>query len=416
MEQEDSALHDRADADQHEVTGDPAVPLGKTPGRQGPAALPAKSAGREGISPAAPGAFSALLEGKETDVGIPASEPPSAQKVPEDQNLFAQWEVREREEQERELDELMRRKEGLVDRLMNAVFGRVAGAVIVLVLGGLLLFITTQAVTFYHQVSTMPLPLRVTGFVLLGALCFAMLWALGYLVTVWLRLRVSPRYAVKALDALRERESLRRLVNSRMVQAKRGLMEFLEDYPLDGQEDFKRLTALGLKEPQVQQLRHNRQWLRERESASVEGWIRDFDREFLGILDKAGKHRIERLAVRVGTLTAILPSGLPDTAAVLINTLQMGADLCTIYNLRMSRVAMVRVLLQSSFGVLAAGTLPQATEDAANILLGSAEGTLKHLKAFGARSAEGFANGMLFWRLGTVMLSRLRPIWPPLKN
>ena len=367
-------------------------------------ALPPESPAPEiapGPSPRRPKAATELL-------GIPDDGPRDSDEVSAAENLF------EREEPltDKEFDEALLDATKGVD-LLGAVRRRLGAWPLLIFLScAIMLFLLSQMLTLANQLQNLPSPVRIGGFALLVLLVGGILWALWRLIMVFTRVRTTPRVHVEALRKLSARAELRRQANSRLQQAKSTLRGFLTEYPLDDRSKAVALLEKCLNEVDLRTLKANAQALLTEESATTEGWLEQFDRQFLSYLDTAARRCIGRYAKLVGLKTAALPSGL-DTPVVLLNAYLLAGDLCVVYNLRTTGTGTAAILARVLFNAFAASQASEWTESAADLLFEGGGVVAGAAKAVAARAAEGGANYFLFRRLGAAMVRYLRPIWPP---
>jgi len=343
-------------------------------------------------------------------LGIPNDPPADIQQVVPAQNLF------EREEPitDKEFDEALLGATRGIDML--GALRRKLGAwpLLVFISCAVILFLISQMLTFVNQLQTLPEPVRLGGYAVLTLLVVGIMWALWRLTKVFARVRTTPRVQVEALRKLSQRAELRRQANARLHQAKSTLLDFLAQYPLTDRSEAVILLGKCLNDADGRTFRANAQALLTEESSTTEGWLEQFDRQFLGYLDAAARNRISQYAKLVGVKTAALPSGL-DTPVVLLNAYLLAGDLCIIYNLRTTGTGTVAILARVLFNAFAASQASEWTQSAADLLFEGGGVVAGAAKAVASRAAEGGANYFLFRRLGAAMVRYLRPIWPPHK-
>ncbi len=289
-----------------------------------------------------------------------------------------------------------------------------AGPLLVLLVCLTMLFMLTQALSLVGKLQTLPVTAQYFGYTLLLVLVAGTLWALLRLARTFISMRTTPRIPVEALRILGERAELRQQASTRLHQARTTLHKFLADYPLEDKSLSIQMLSRRYNAAEMGAIKENAAILLNEEFATSEGWIEQFDRQFLSSLDGAARQCIRRYAVRVGIKTAALPSGF-DTAVILFNAYLMARDICVIYNLRTSGPGTAAILMRVIFNVFAAGQLPELTESAADTLFESGGVVAGVGRAVSARAAEGGVNSLLFMRLGAAMVRHLRPVWPPHK-
>jgi len=376
------------------IPGDPNA----APPRQDPGKESRKPVGRKG--PPAPD-INELL-------GIPDDAPEDTERVDARSDLFAAVASEEDEELDAALAEAARGFDWLV--AVRRLLG--AGPVLVLLICVILLFMFTQALTLVSQLQSMPEIAQYLGFGVLLVLLVGSMWALLRLARVFARLRTTPRIPVETLRRLGERAELRRQANARLHQARTTLRDFLAGYPLEGKTPATILLGRCHNEAEMRAIRENVGILLEGDTSTAEGWLEQFDRQFLSSIDSAARKCIRRYAVRVGIKTAALPAGF-DTPVILLNAYLMARDMCVLYNLRTSGPGTAAILLRVLFNAFAAGQVSELTESAAELFFEGGGVMAAVGKSISARATEGGVNSLLFLRLGAAMVRHLRPIWPP---
>ncbi len=343
-------------------------------------------------------------------LGIPDDAPAETQPVGPGESLFA----REQPVTDAQFDQALLQATAGSD-LLRSVHRRLGvWPVLVLLCCGALLFAFAHILSVANQLQGMPETVRLAGFVLLVLLAGGILWALWRLVRIFGRAKATPRFHVQALRQLVERAELRQQANERLHQAKATLQAFLAEYPLGEDSRAVALLSKGSSQEDLQTLRANAEALLHEEFATLDGWLEQFDRQFLHFVDAAARRRVGLYAKAVAIKTAALPSGL-DTPVVLLNAYLLAGDLCTLYNLRTTGAGTAAVLARVLLNAFAASQAGEWTESAAELFFEGGGVLAGAAKAVGARAAEGGANYFLFHRLGAAMVRYLRPVWPPLK-
>lgn len=291
---------------------------------------------------------------------------------------------------------------------------RVFVCLTVVVFGLALLFFASQALNVWGQVQSLPSLGRWFAYVSLTTITVAILVAMGYLIWQFMKLRETPSVSIMALKQLHERSATRVLAIQSSRKAAERLEQFLREYPLEA-KDLPQLKKLGF-ETEIEVLQQTREQL----LASAQGGSRLFVTEvndyFLSKIDEVAKRRIHDYAQRVGTKTAIAPSGVLDSGIVIVHSYLLIGDLCRIYNVRATKGSILYILGLSLINMIAASGMEDATESAASVLT---QGTsLLHgipfageaIKGLTARATEGAANLLLLRKLGYATLRQLRPI------
>ena len=292
-------------------------------------------------------------------------------------------------------------------------YGSVA-ALLVMGIGLMLLFLTSQLALTMSVLNTLPAPARWIGWTAVAAISLAVLVATGYLIWRYVKLRQSPNVSLEALAELHDRARTRAAAREQTTSALRLLKRFLDEYPLD-EKNRRHLEQLGFTGEELAQLISQHEWLTAGAKGSDTMWLRDVDQRFLGVLDEVAQRRIWRHARHVGMKTAVAPTGFVDSCIALISMYTLVGDLCAIYNVRANSWSTALILVRSFINGLAAGQMEKLTGDLGdqiseylNDSLGAAVSKVAGWTT--SRGAEGAANAMLLLRLGNATLRALRPI------
>ena len=132
--------------------------------------------------------------------------------------------------------------------------------------------------------------------------------------------------------------------------------------------------------------------------------LRLFARTVLAPLDRQGRRLVIRGARDIGTLTALSPLGLLDSAIVLWRTLTMLRAIARLYGVRPGTVASIRLLRRTLAHVLAAG-VGELVSDAAVETAGASL-----LSVISSRIGQGAVHGLLAARLGLAAVQICRPL------
>lgn len=284
--------------------------------------------------------------------------------------------------------------------------------------GTLLLILGSQLASFAVALRALPLLVQVAGGAIASGLLVLVGFGLFVLIREFLRLRQSPRVALRQLA---ERAATREAGDSRIHDAARDMKTFLEDHVQNVSRAS--LLRLGMTDEEWQELEENRERLRRAASEletltseSLQAWLDDIDHEFLTVLDRVADRRIFHAAKRTGLSAALTPTGLLDTALVAAASVTLVRDLCRLYNLRTDRWGTFVVLAHMAGNLVIAGRNETWAEDATEGVVDWLQGTVGSaaggffLKFAGARTAEGISHYLLLRRLGRVTRRALRPI------
>jgi len=257
------------------------------------------------------------------------------------------------------------------------------------------------------------------GYVGLGILAAAVVYAVLRLVWLYFRLRRNKQLRLKGLEELEKRTKLRWLVNAKLHEAKTQLVTYLIEFPLMERRERKQLLKLGLTEDTLEELAQVRERLLDANRwPSDDIWFVEFRDAFQSKLDAAGSARVKYWARRTAIGTAVSPNTLTDTLMTLYFSFTMLADLCQIYNLRAGRLATAIMLARVFFNAYLAGQMQEMehmTADQIQNLLAphvpASELLLaKVLGKMGAKAGTGVVNYFLLNRLGKYGCRMLRPV------
>lgn len=295
----------------------------------------------------------------------------------------------------------------------------------------LALFVFSQTFQILAVVASQPRPLQLLAYAGLFVV-FAILTGFSVrLVILFLRLRVNQQISAAQLQELSRRAELRDLVQRDKAKAKANLETYLRSYPFDQFSMPVTPGAFRLDKATTERLRDARDYLLDQERFSdYDGWLRDFRTRFQDVLEGAADKVVQDWMKMVGLKTAISLSALIDSFVVLYCSYGMIGDLCRLYNLRMTRPGIIRLMAFSLCNAYAAGQIEDhadvLAETSANFTSGLAEklgvnfheilGAVPYagdaLKAAGKIAADGLANALLMRKLGRTTIALLRPITP----
>ncbi len=287
----------------------------------------------------------------------------------------------------------------------------------------LLLFVLAQAAALAERLAAAPPWLRYPGLAAVGLLLVVVVLAAVRLAWLYLRVGHTGQVDVRALADLAERQTMRRLAQGRLAAAGARLRRYLEGYPVEGASAARGLMAAGFAGGEIERLRSHRRVLLDPDlDPGAETWLRDFEGSFQAVLDAAAQRRVREAARWVGVKTAVTPR-LVDTAIVLHAALRLVGDLCRIYQLRPGAMGTAVVLGRAFVLAYLSSHIQQASEDltrdaaaqgVGQLLEGLPEGVgqvgSRLAGVLAPKMAEGAANGILLWRLGTAAIRLLRPV------
>lgn len=234
--------------------------------------------------------------------------------------------------------------------LLNSTFVLMLAAII----GAVGLFIYAQALTIIAEIPQLPKWLQFASYALLIVLCGLVVSFGVRLITIYWRLRETRRIHLRGIDELNARSHLRRQISLEANLARAHLLDYIKSYP--GEE--KRLAELGFTGQQIESLRsHGIRLVDDAADLGAPAWIMEFKMGYQQVLDDAADACIKRHALRVGLKTAATPLPIADTLIVLYSSFALIGDLCSIYNLRLGRVATLVVTGWAAIQSMLAGRI-----------------------------------------------------------
>ncbi len=284
-----------------------------------------------------------------------------------------------------------------------------AGTVIVLLI---VFFMAGQAVRLIDTLATLPTPFNWLGWFVVIILSGAAFISLGYLLFSFVRLKASPAYKLQSSSDFAGHEATD---PSELRQIECEMRQYLNSYRLDSEKDTQKLLRLGMSRDNIKDLKIGKDNLQVKDGDEKD-WIMEFDSEFLSVLDRKAKERINRYSWITGFTTAAFAVPFISASAVLINSYLMIRDLCELYRLR-SRAGFTFVIFAWSFThTLAATRLGALTEEGAEAFIASMEieiqsGVVNALgKKVMPKATEGAVNALVLRMLGKQAMKRLKPI------
>lgn len=276
------------------------------------------------------------------------------------------------------------------------------------------LFIATQILIFLDLVANAPVWVQAPLYILVFVLTGIVLSAGIRLITLYARLSQNPKISLKGLRNLSALKKSRREVQKNMTIAREQLLSYVSDYPIhDVVYDYDELKKLGFTQENLDKLnKHKNRLVRRDVAPSDKEWLDDFQERFLSILNETVDGRIRYYMLRVGLKTAVIPSTLIDTLIVVYCSFAMIGDICKIYNLKMDTLSTAVILGRVFVHGYIAGELEElstsiAEEVADKITQGVSK---KFFDIFAPKTAEGAANALLLWRLGSAARKLLQPL------
>lgn len=319
-----------------------------------------------------------------------------------------------------DLDVLTRREAGSWLNPLNWLRGPAATAAVVVLVGTLVLLVTSQVVGVLASVQTLPPMGQYAVYGVMGLALAAIAYALARLLLAFARFKATPRYSFAALRELSHRAELRETARTNLDRAIGDLADILREYPASTDEDRARLVRLGFKPDEADRLGQARdRLLGELGDISPSAWIERYRTLFAAPLDEAARRLVRRRALLVGAKTAAVPHGALDTAILLAHAYLMIADLCTLYRVRTNRAGTIALTWRILVAAFIAGRLDDLADEAAGhfaqLATQATSGTLAKAgtavagKVIG-KAAEGVVNATFAYRLGRAAMVRLRPL------
>lgn len=281
------------------------------------------------------------------------------------------------------------------------------------------LFIYNQVMQALSQLGTLQGFWMYGGYVGLGLLGGAAVYAMLRLMWLYVRLRRNKQLRLKGLEELEKRTKLRWLVNAKVKEAKTQLVTYLKEFPLAEGKQRKRLIAVGFPEGTLVELAQVKEKLLDvNRWASDDVWFEAFRESFQARLDEVATTRVAYWARRTAVGTAVSPNTLTDTTMTLYFSFTMLADLCQVYNLRAGRLGTAVMLARVFFNAYLAGQMQEmehmTAEQIQNLLTPHIPASellmAKVLGKVGAKASAGVINYFLLNRLGRYSCRMLRPV------
>jgi uncharacterized membrane protein YcjF (UPF0283 family) len=356
----------------------------------------------------------------DTGLGQPVFEPEWRRTLSEEETARYEAERKKAEEEEdqRKFAEKVRELGAQSESwLLPPALRRTLSWVLVGVAAVLGLFLVAQASSLASTIVELPVPFNwLAG---ASAILFAaiLLYIIGRMFWMVVRLNRSPALHLHALETLRERAEWQRLARERTAQAKEKLVQYLQDYPTTPAHG-RRLIAAGMTEKEHQNLLAAREWLLSgAPPMTPENWLDEFRIRFQSIQDDAARRRVMQYAKRTGLGTAVMPIPTIDQMIVFYACFAMIKELLQLYNLRPAFGQTATILARSIILTYLSGLMEEVTESATEAagetfsetaigpFLTNAIGS-----KFMAKATEGTLNGILIFRLGRRTIMLLQPV------
>ena len=274
------------------------------------------------------------------------------------------------------------------------------------------------------NLATQPEWMQYAGYAALGLLGSSVLFAMGRLAVLYVRLRQNRQLRLKGLEELQDRTRLRWLVHAKVQEAKGRLEQYLIEYPILDARQQKTAGRVGVTPELVLELdKVKAELLDPARYASAGQWFDRFRDGFQGKLDAVAESRVKYWANRAMVVTAISPNGLVDSVSTTYFGFALLADLCLVYNLKAGKTGTAVLLGRVFFNAYLSGQLNDfeklAEEQYDQIfeqglqVVGVGVGSNvagKFLGKVGAKATTGYLNRVMLIRLGRYACRLLRPV------
>jgi putative membrane protein len=365
-----------------------------------------------------------VLRQGDTELGRPIQKPlESAPLTVEDRERITAAEEEETRRALAEAEELLASDPALP--WLGWFANPIASAFLLGSVGLLGLYLYSQTLNILANLaSPQPTWIQYCGYTLLGGMALLVLYAMTRLLLVYVRLRANRQLRIQGLEELHSRTRLRWLAQAKAVEAKTRLEQYLKDFPLQSDREFKQLEHLGFTEEQCRRLVTVRtELLDPAKFATTAEWFATFQERFQSNLDAAAEARITYWSNRAMIVTALSPNSLVDSVSTVYFGFAMLNDLCRVYNLRAGRtgttVLLSRVFFHAylsgqvnDFEKLAEEQYEQLFHQGFQVIgFGVSSNVVgKLLGKVGAKATTGYLNRVLLARLGKYACRLLRPV------
>lgn len=287
-----------------------------------------------------------------------------------------------------------------------------AVAVILMLLGGFGLFICSQVLQILGELRALSTVPQTLGYVVLGILVLVVFFAFLRLCWLWYRLRASPQISLKRLRELSMRRSLRRMSADERGKARRLLYFYIERFSVDDKETAAFLRGAGLNDDQISTLQRKRRQLLDRSVARGDSeWLDMFNICLSTTLDQAADSMILARVRWVAAKTAVSSVGKIDSVIVAYNSFALVGELARLYQVRTSTIGTAYLLVNAFANTYLAGRIEESFDDVAHSIHEHVAGFVGVAAAkISSRVADGVANGLLIYRLGTAARRLIRPL------
>jgi uncharacterized membrane protein YcjF (UPF0283 family) len=282
----------------------------------------------------------------------------------------------------------------------------------VLIIGFMTLWVLSQLIQFSRDLLTWPWALRLPALAILAGLMIMIAYHGFRLWQSFRKLKTQRQLSLSDLDELDDR---RELQSENLKQYRQQIKVVLKAYDFKDNKLKKKLVDLGFHDRDFLSLEKSKTKLLEAEWPDSQTWLNTYLKEFQSIIDEKAHERIKKTAFRIGLASASCPQKALDVLIVLGGSLQLNADLCMIYRLKLGRIGLMSLLIRSFRNSFIAMNL----EDVSDHLMDQwtdqwkehASGLASYLgKVIGTRLAEGGANALLMYRLGQASKKQLQPL------
>lgn len=319
-------------------------------------------------------------------------------------------------------------------------------AITMLLVAASLLFVTSEVAQFLQALQSLPILLRIPGYIVICLLVCLLAWSGTRLYVLVLGLRVTPAFDLSDVCEVVARPTIQRLSKTSPSDAKKVLHRILETYNFGDPRFMALLHGCEKSDREIDEFKSKCQMLLSDIERSDESWTRLFHDQILAFLDDCARNRIRQYAKIVGVRTGLMPTGAIDLLIVSSNSFALLGDVCVLYSVRASRLGMLTLAAQIFMNTFVAarlegqinalvkstqdGTGRAAVENAVaadtevnttlistffgegsqSIFSSVASGLSKVAFDVGKRAAEGFGNYVLCLRFGDSCVKLIRPI------
>ena len=298
-----------------------------------------------------------------------------------------------------------------------AVWKRFAGGLCLLLIATSVLFAFSQTASLLRSIEILPYAFRLLCYASLSLLWLALLAAIASALSIYFKLKSSPKVSMSALDTLTERG--RSGLKSDLNYARVSMVEFLRSYP-QTKEQLQLLATAGIGGTStctVNDLFGHIKFVLANSNGNTKQWLDSVQSAVLDPLDNAADKLIKTSALKVGVKTSISPRGVIDSLIILTHSWLLIGNLCRLYNVRpnVCETCIIfgftgfNALVSDKSDVIASKFEETIAEEGATYVGGA---TANLLSMVSSRAAEGAVNALLTYRLGQQLKTYLRPVQP----